>query len=67
MRPVARNQEPVLTSAGVTAVVMAVLNVPVVLGWVTLDAVQLATINTAVLSVVGLLMSVWARGRVTPS
>ena len=60
------NTEPVLTAAGITGVVMAVLNVPVVMGWVTLDATQLAAINAAVLSVVGLVFAIWARNRVTP-
>src|SRR3990167_8460543 len=65
--PMARNQEPVLTSAGVTAAVMSVLNVLVVLDVWVLDADQLATINIAVGSVLGVLLAVWARGRVSPA
>ena len=63
----ARNQEPVLTSAGVTAAIMSVLNVLVVLDVWVLDADQLATINIALGSVLGIVLAVWARGRVSPT
>ena len=60
------SREPVLTSAGLTAAIMSVVNVLVVLNIVTLDAQQLGAINIAVGSVLGIVLAVWARGKVTP-
>jgi len=59
-------REPVLTSAGLTAAIMSVVNVLVVLNIVTLDAQQLGAINIAVGSILGIVLAVWARGKVTP-
>ena len=59
-------REPVITSATITATVMAVINLIVVLGIVTLTAEQLGAANIAVGSVVGLLLAVWARAKVVP-
>ena len=61
-----RNQEPVLTSAGLTAAIMSVVNVLVVLNIVTLDAQQLGALNIAVGSVLGIVLATWARSKVTP-
>lgn len=60
------SREPVLTSAGLTAAIMSVVNVLVVLNIVTLDAQQLGAINIAVGSILGIVLAVWARGKVTP-
>ena len=60
------SREPVITSATITATVMAVLNLVVVLNIVALTAEQLGAANIAVGSVVGLLLAVWARAKVTP-
>lgn len=60
-------REPVLTSAGLTAAIMSVVNVLVVLNIVTLDAQQLGAINIAVGSILGIVLAVWARGKVTPT
>ena len=59
-------REPVLTSAGLTAAIMSVVNVLVVLNIVKLDAQQLGAINIAVGSILGIVLAVWARGKVTP-
>ena len=60
------SREPVITSATITATVMAVVNLVVVLGIVQLTAEQLGATNIAVGSVVGLLLAVWARSKVSP-
>ncbi len=62
----ARNQEPVLISAGITAAVMSIVNVLVVLDILVLTNDQLAVINIAVGSVLGVLLAAWARARVSP-
>ncbi len=61
-----RTPEPVLTSAGLTAAIMSVVNVLVVLNIVVLDAQQLGAINIAVGSVLGIVLAIWARGKVSP-
>lgn len=60
------NGEPVLSAAGLTAAIMSIINVLVLLNVVVLDPDQLAGINVAVGSIVGIVLAFWARGKVTP-
>ncbi len=60
------NTEPVLTAAGLSALVVAGLNVLPKLGYVNWDAGQLAAINVFAALFVGVGFAVWARGRVSP-
>lgn len=60
------NGEPVLTSAGLTAAIMSVVNMLVVLDVLVLDSDQIAAVNIALGSVLGVVLAIWARGRVTP-
>lgn len=59
--------EPVLSSASISATVMAVFNVLVVTNIIVLTAEQVAAVNVAVGSVVSLLLATWARSRVSPN
>lgn len=67
-----RNTEPVLTAGGITAAVGAVLNVLLVFKMIPLDAdpetaqMQVAALNAVIMPLVGILLAVWARKRVTP-
>jgi len=60
------NTEPVLSAAGITATITAVINMLVVLDVLVLDPDQIAAVNIAVGSVVAMGLAVWARGRVSP-
>ncbi len=60
------NTEPVLTAAGLSALVVAGLNVLHKLDYVNWDAGQLATINIFAALLVGVGFAIWARGRVKP-
>jgi len=58
--------EPVLTAASVTAVIVAGINVLSALDIVQWDEGQLEAINAFVVVAVSLIFGVWARSKVTP-
>jgi len=58
--------EPVLTAASVTAVIVAGINVLSALDIVQWDEGQLEAINAFVVVAVSLAFGVWARSKVTP-
>ena len=60
-------KEPVLTAAGLGAVVSSIISVFSLLDIVTLDVDQLAAINTAVMTSAMFLFALWARSRVSPA
>lgn len=67
----ARNQEPVLTAGVITAATTAILQVMFLWQIIPIPAgvdpaTAQATLTAAVVSVVGILSAVWARGRVSP-
>jgi hypothetical protein len=59
--------EPVLSSASVTATLVAVFNVLVVTNILVLTPEQVAAVNVAIGSVVSLMLAAWARGKVSPT
>ena len=65
-------REPVLTAAGITAAVSAILNVLLVFKVIPLDPdpetaqMQVAALNAVIMPVVGIVSAFWARKRVTP-
>lgn len=61
-----RSNEPVLSAAGITATITAIINMLVVLDVLVLDPDQIAAVNIAVGSVVAMALAVWARGKVSP-
>jgi predicted ABC-type sugar transport system permease subunit len=60
------NDEPVLTASGITAAIVAVINVLVVFNIFQATAEQLAQLNIAIALLVGIGLGIWARMRVTP-
>lgn len=70
-QPTPRNQEPVLTAGVITAATTAILQVAFLWQLIPIPqgvdaATAQATLTAAVVSIVGLVSAVWARGRVTP-
>lgn len=66
-----RNNEPVITAGVITAATTAILQVAFLWQLIPIPegvdaATAQATLTAAVVSIVGLLSAVWARGRVSP-